>query len=84
MMNLKLKSLGTAALPALTLVATGCSDDDENPMVPDMGDGAQVRVVHASPDAGNVDVYAEGVAAPLLSNVPCTATSPYLELAPGE
>lgn len=80
----KLKFLGMAALLAVSAAFTGCSDDDDNPMNPPMGEGAELRVVHASPDAGNVDIYAEGVAAPLLSNVPYTATSAYLELAPGQ
>ena len=80
----KLRFLGLASLLALSTAFTGCSDDDDNPMNPPLGEGAELRVVHASPDAGNVDIYAEGVAAPLLSNVPYTATSAYLELAPGE
>jgi hypothetical protein len=82
-MNLKLRSLGLAALLAVSAALTGCSDDD-NPVNPPLGTGAELRVVHASPDAGNVDIYAAGVAAPLLTNVPYTATSPYLELAPGQ
>lgn len=84
MFNRKLRILGLASLLAMSAVLTGCSDDDENPMLPPLGEGAELRVVHASPDAGNVDIYAEGVAAPLLSNVPYTATSAYLALAPGE
>ena len=83
MMNLKLKSLGLAAVLAVSVAFTGCSDDDD-PMTPPLGSGAELRVVHASPDAGSVDIYAEGVAAPLLANVPYTATSAYLELAPGD
>ncbi|MBM4131267.1 DUF4397 domain-containing protein [bacterium] len=83
MFNRKLKTLGLASLLAMSVVLTGCSDDDDDPTGPPMGDGAELRVVHASPDAGNVDIYAEGVAAPLLSNVPYTATSAYLDLAPG-
>ena len=79
MMNLKrkskglMKTLGLVTMLALSVAVTGCSDDDDNPMTP-MGEGAELRVVHASPDAGNVDIYAEGVAAPLLTNVPYTAT----------
>ena len=41
----------------------------------DLGDGAMLRVVHASPDAPAVDVYAEGVATPLLTDVSYTETS---------
>jgi hypothetical protein len=76
-------------LVSLMLVAllgfaiAGCSDDDDNPIAPDMGNGAMLRVVHASPDAPAVDVYAEGVAAPLLTDLAYTNTSVYLEVAPG-
>lgn len=84
MLNRRFTSLGTAALLLATLAFTGCSDDDDNPLNPPLGTGAELRVVHASPDAGNVDIYAEGVAAPLLANVAYTETSVYLELAPGQ
>lgn len=86
MKNRKLTLLALTALLAMALFATGCSDDDDdNGMMtgPSIGDGALLRVVHASPDAGSVDVYAEGISTPLLSNVPYTATGPYLELDPG-
>lgn len=43
---------------------------------------ARVRVVHASPDAPNVDVLANG--ATVLSNVPFKAASGYLEVDPGD
>ena len=45
-------------------------------------DNAWVRVVHASPDAPNVDVWVDG--SKVLTDVPFTAVSDYLELAPGE
>jgi len=44
-------------------------------------DMAYVRVVHASPDAPNVDVWVDG--GKVLSDVPYTAVSDYLELAAG-
>lgn len=71
-------------LPLLALMAafTGCSDDDD-PTSPDLGKGAMLRVVHASPDAPAVDVYAEGVAAPLIEDLAYGDTSDYLELAAG-
>ncbi|MCB1182256.1 DUF4397 domain-containing protein [bacterium] len=83
-MNVTTKSLTMLLLLALGAFAlTGCSDDDENPMTPDMGSGAMLRVVHASPDAPAVDIYAEGVSAPLLTDVSYTETSAWLDLAAG-
>jgi hypothetical protein len=52
----------------------------------DGGDGemgtAQLRVVHASPNAPNVDVYADGSA--VLEDVPVGTVSDYLEVPAGE
>lgn len=45
-------------------------------------DNAWVRVVHASPDAPNVDVWVDG--SKVLTDVPFTAVSDYLELAAGD
>ncbi len=42
---------------------------------------AQLRVVHASPDAPSVDVYVDGD--PVLTNVPYQASSAYLEVPAG-
>jgi Domain of unknown function (DUF4397) len=44
---------------------------------------AKVRVVHASPDAPRVDVYAEGVAEPLIKGIGFGETSAYLRLPAG-
>lgn len=84
MKNLTSKTLLLLALLALGAFAAGCSDDD-NPTNPtaDLGTGAMLRVVHASPDAPAVDIYAEGVASPLAAGVAYLETTPYLELAPG-
>ncbi|MEM8532957.1 MAG: DUF4397 domain-containing protein, partial [Chloroflexota bacterium] len=43
---------------------------------------AQVRIVHASPDAPNVDVYVDG--AQVLMDVPFKTVSEYLKVAAGE
>jgi len=83
MRNSSKKILVLLALMALAFAAAGCSDDDDNPMAPDMGKGAMLRVVHASPNAPTVDVYAEGVAAPLLTGLAYTQTSMYLDLDAG-
>ena len=71
------------ALAMFMVVAVGCSDDDDNPAKPDMGNGAMLRVVHGSPDAPAVDIYAEGVSAPLIQDLAYGETSAYLELDPG-
>ena len=45
-------------------------------------DDAMVRVIHASPDAPNVDVWVDGTI--VLSDVPFTAVSDYLAVPAGE
>jgi len=51
--------------------------------IPDIGTPAQVRVIHASPDAPAVDVLAnDDCANPLLTNVPFPAFSDYLTVPP--
>ena len=66
---------------ALTLLATfalaACDDDDVTGPVTT----AQLRVVHASPDAPNVDVLLDN--APVLTNVAYKAASSYLEVPSG-
>ncbi|MFT5234605.1 MAG: hypothetical protein ACI9UK_001914 [Candidatus Krumholzibacteriia bacterium] len=73
------------AVSILALGLIGCSDDDDTVtgVDPEMGKGAMLRIVHASPNAPAVDVYAEGVAEPLVQNLAYTTTTPYLDLAPG-
>jgi hypothetical protein len=73
-MNLGLLTLGFAAVA----FATGCSDDDSTgPAAAEAG----VRVVHASPDAPNVDVLVDD--APVLSGVPYLTASSYLPVPSG-
>jgi hypothetical protein len=66
-----------AAVLAGVLALAACDDDD--PVAP-AGEG-EVRVVHASPDAPNVDVLVDD--APVLSNVPFKAASDYLAVPSG-
>jgi hypothetical protein len=74
-MKIKLLSL----LLAASALSAACSDDDNTG--PDTTE-ARVRVVHASPDAPNVDVLVDdGIA---LSNVPYLAVSDYLEVPSGD
>lgn len=67
------------ALTALLLVglAAGCSDDTGSNVTPE----ARLRVVHASPDAPNVDVLVDGAVA--LTNVAYQAASAYLSVPAG-
>ena len=74
-MKLKLLSL----LFVATALTTACSDDDDN-TGPD-GE-ARVRVVHASPDAPDVDVLLDD--AEVLGDVPYLAASGYLPVASGD
>ena len=68
---------------ALTLLATlavaACDDDDNDVTAP--ATTAQLRVVHASPDAPNVDVLVDNTAA--LTNVAYKAASAYLQVPSG-
>lgn len=66
-------SVHKLALTALALVGLSACDDDPNPLTPE---AAQVRVVHASPDAPNVDVLVDD--AVVLTNVPFRTASAYL------
>lgn len=61
---------GTALVAALAMPVAAAEGD------------AMVRVVHGSPDAPNVDVWVNGET--VLTDVPFTTVSDYLELAPGE
>ena len=74
-MKLKLLSL----LLAASALTAACGDDDNN-TGPDAAN-ARVRVVHASPDAPNVDVLVDN--AVTLSNVPYLGVSDYLEVPSG-
>ena len=66
-----------ALLLAAALVTAGCDDDD--PTSP--ATTAQLRVVHASPDAPAVDVLVDDATA--LTNVAYKASSAYLEVPAG-
>ena len=68
----------TIALVLLAAITLGaCDDSDTTAPV----STAQVRVVHASPDAPNVDVLVDGAA--VLTNVPFKGSSNYLDVPAG-
>jgi hypothetical protein len=75
-MQTKLLSL----LLAASALTAACGDDDDT-TGPDRAD-ARVRVVHASPDAPNVDVLVDDAVA--LSNVPYLDVSDYLDVPSGD
>lgn len=59
-----------AALSAtMSTFAAGCGNDDDERKPPASTDNARLRVIHGSPDAPAVDIYAAGQTAPLFSNV---------------
>lgn len=85
MLNQTNKLIALLAMMVMLMSLAACSDDDD-PMTPEdsnLGTGVMLRVVHASPDAPTVDVYAKGVSTPLLTALDYTETSAYLDLAPG-
>jgi len=69
----------TFALALLAALAASACSDDNNATAP--ASTAQLRVVHASPDAPNVDVFVDNTAA--LTNVAYEAASAYLEVPSG-
>ena len=70
-----MKTLGQmfSILILMTLII-GCSDDDNNPIIP--LDSASIRVLHASPDAPNVDVLVDNQV--VLSDVSYKQASDFL------
>jgi len=65
------------ALVATALTFAGCSDDDTTAPA----QNARVRVLHASPDAPNVDVLVDNQV--VLTNVPFKTASDYLSVPAG-
>ena len=76
---------GFATVSPSTIAAVVLTDDNSDPL----SGKAKVRVIHAAPSAGNVDVYVVPpgtnitTVSPTLSNVPFQAASAYLSVDPG-
>jgi hypothetical protein len=81
-MNRKLGLLSLSLVMAASVAVTGCDDDEPDPITP-TPEKASIRVVHASPDAPAVDIYAEGVTAPLIKNLAYGQASAYLSVDAG-
>jgi hypothetical protein len=77
------KNRVAASLALLAVLALGAGCNDDNPTSPTKSttQQARVRVLHASPDAPNVDVLVDG--AVVLNNVPFKGYSAYLSVPAG-
>lgn len=62
---------------------SGCGDDHSTLSEPESAEGAQVRIIHASPDAPAVDIYNEGDSIPLICDLGYGEVSDFLELDTG-
>ena len=80
MTNRTSKSLLALSLLATVAVTAGCADDDDSTPV----GTASLRVVHGSPDAPAVDVYAKGSSTPLLRAVAYGAATDYITVPAGD
>jgi hypothetical protein len=74
-----------AALSATTMsMMAGCGDDDVTPPPEQpVTQNARLRVIHASPDAPAVDIYAAGQTTPLFTNVKYGDTTGYVTVPAG-
>lgn len=72
-----------ASVLALTLAVTACDDDDNTTGPGTDGPTFALRVVHASPDAPTVDIWAEGGDAPLFEDVSYGEATDYLDIPVG-
>lgn len=73
--------LGGSGVAAIAGADDHQSDSDDSKSTDGDSDTAKVRVAHASPDAPNVDVWVDG--SKVLSDVPFTAVSDYLDVPTG-
>jgi hypothetical protein len=78
--GLAMKTFGQIfSLLIIMTLFVGCSDDDNNPTIP--LDSASIRVLHASPDAPNVDVLLDNQV--VLSDVSYKQASDFLSVLVG-
>ena len=84
------KSWMAVLLTGLAVLAPGCDDDDDDDTTPPPleerpdEEVSKLRIIHASPDAPAVDIYAAGGTTPLLTDVAYGDTTEYLTLEPGD
>ncbi len=75
------KMLTLTMVLGLSVGLVACSDDDDNGTNP-TEQTAQLRAIHASPDAGAVDIYVEGVGI-VAADVAYGDATPYLTVTAG-
>ncbi len=71
------------AVLAMALVFAACDDDDDPTSPPVAGPTFALRVVHASPDAPEVDIWVEGLNAPIFTDLSYGEVTDYLDVAEG-
>jgi hypothetical protein len=71
------------AVLGLSVGTAACGDDDDDNGTNPPEQTAQVRAVHASPDAPAVDIYVEGSSTPIATNVSYGDATPYVTVPAG-
>lgn len=67
---------------AVALTAAGCDDDDDNPVDPMPGE-SNLRAIHLSPDAPEVDIYLNGSATPAVTDLAFNEGTSFLTVSEG-
>jgi len=75
--------LTLTAVLALSVGSAACGDDDDDNGTNPPEQTAQVRAIHASPDAPAVDIYVEGSSTPIAANVAYGAATGYVTVPAG-
>ena len=82
-MNIWKNMLTLTAVLALSVGSAACGDDDDDSGTNPPEQTAQVRAIHASPDAPAVDIYVEGSSTPIATNVAYGAATGYVTVPAG-
>ena len=82
-MNIWKNMLTLTAVLALSVGSAACGDDDDDSGTNPPEQTAQVRAIHASPDAPAVDIYVEGSSTPIATNVAYGAATAYVTVPAG-
>ncbi len=82
-MNRWKRLMTLTAVLGLSIGLAACSDDDDDNGTNPPQDTAQLRAVHASPDAPAVDIYVEGDNTPVATNVAYGDVTAYVTVPAG-
>lgn len=77
------KLLTLTAVLGLSIGTAACSDDDDDNGMSPTEQTAQLRAIHASPDAPAVDIYTEGSSTPIYTNVAYGEATPFVTVPAG-